>query len=129
MKIYGTIATAVSLFAWSAHADTYIRVVPTGGKLEIGRYATMNPDCSSVGYATLRVTNAPQHGTVTTYKGKSFPYVPANHPLHDCGMRKMDMMLADYTPERGYTGTDYFTINAIFANGSERTDDYQITVK
>jgi hypothetical protein len=35
----------------------------------------------------------------------------------------------DYRPERGFLGTDYFTIDAIFPNGQERAVDYEVIVK
>jgi hypothetical protein len=101
-----------------------------GATLVVGYYYALNVDCSPIGYATLRVTNAPQHGSVTTTrKGKEFPFFPSNSPYYDCNRRRVDSVLADYRPEAGFTGTDYLTIDAIFPNGIERIYDYQIVVK
>jgi hypothetical protein len=129
MKTCAAVLGMIGLFTSTAQAETVARAVVAGGRLELGGYSSLNPDCSAQSYPTLRVTNAPQHGTVTTRKGKTFTYFPPNHPLHDCNVHKVDGVLVDYRPERGFTGTDYFTIDAIYANGSERTIDYQITVK
>jgi hypothetical protein len=128
MMSRGAMFFAISLFATSAHSETFTRVVVAGGTLQLALFNALNADCSSMGYTSLRVTNAPQHGTVTTRKGKGYPNYGAG-PLRDCNMRKVDGVLAYYTPEPGFTGTDYFTIDAIFANGNERIEDFQITVK
>jgi hypothetical protein len=129
MKILGAILLASGLYASSAHASTWLKTMATGTTLEVGRYISVNADCSSTGYATVRVTTAPQHGALTTHKGKGFPYFAAGDSHYDCNMRKADAVLVEYRPEPGFIGTDYVSIDAIFANGGERMDDYQITVK
>jgi hypothetical protein len=129
MKLSVVVLLASGLLTSGARADSVIRVMVVGGKLEAQRYYAINLDCSSMGNTTLRVTSAPQHGTITMRRGKGFPVFSMSNPRHDCNTRKVDSMFVDYRPEAGFTGTDYFTIDAFFPNGVERADDYQITVK
>jgi hypothetical protein len=97
--------------------------------LEVGHYYSVENDCLSDGYATLRVTKAPKHGTVTMSQGTAFPSYPPNNPRSTCNKRRVDSMLVNYSPESGFVGTDAFSLDIIYASGGERMDDYQITVK
>jgi hypothetical protein len=129
MKTRAAILAAVGLCASSAQAFTFSGTIVAGAKHQVGQYSTVHPDCTSEGYATVRVTNPPQHGTVSMRKGKGFAAFPAGDPRSVCNTRKVDGVIVDYQPQPGFIGTDYFSLDAISAAGAERMDDYQITVK
>ena len=120
---------AVCVGATSAQAYYLSRVVVAGGTLELGFFSSVDPDCSTHGYATVRVNNQPQHGAIATKKGRGVLFALPNHLLHDCNARKADGVHAYYRPEAGFTGSDNFTIDVIYPAGIERIIDYQVTVK
>jgi hypothetical protein len=129
MRVTLAILAAICGSASSAYANMVTKVMPAGATLKAGHYYAVNADCSLMGYATLRITNAPQHGTLTTRRGKEFPHFPQGSPYADCNTRRVDSMIADYKPERTFVGSDYMTIDVFFPNGVEQTYDYQIIVK
>ena len=129
MKTCAAVLGMIGLFASTAQAVTLTRVVVAGGRLELGGFSTINPDCTAHGYPDIRVTNAPQHGAVASRKGQVIEFFSPNHPLHDCSRRRVSGVYVDYRPERGFTGTDYFTVDIIFPNGMERAVDYEVIVK
>lgn len=112
-----------------ADAGTITRVAPARTEIEAGRYTELNPDCSFVGYPTVRITNGPTHGRVIIRKGKYYPNYSSSNPRNVCNTRRVDATIIKYKSESGYLGWDSFSVDVIFVGGSERLDDFQITVK
>jgi hypothetical protein len=129
MRTFGAALLGAGLLATSAEATTIQRAVFSGGKIELWKYSTLKADCTSDGVPSLRITNNPQHGSVTTRGGLIVAYVPANWPLHDCNGRRIQGEMVDYRAEGGFVGSDYVSIDAIYPNGKELMLDFYITVK
>jgi hypothetical protein len=69
-----------SLIGFDASAQTYNKTVVAGGALALAHYASVNPDCSSRGKTTVRLSSAPAHGSVRLRGGPGlqlFPGLPA----------------------------------------------------
>jgi hypothetical protein len=49
------------------------RVVASGAKQRIGFFTALNPDCTSSGEVSVRITKQPEHGTTETAATTSFP--------------------------------------------------------
>jgi hypothetical protein len=81
MKTCATVLATIGLFSSTAQAITLTRVVVAGGRLELGGFSTINADCTAHGYPAIRVTNAPQHGAVTTRKGQVIEFFSPNQSL------------------------------------------------
>lgn len=115
--------------AASANAANIIRTIPAGGKLDVFAYGEVNPDCSLAGETTVRLQQSPEHGGVMTRRSKGFGFFPPSNPRSACNARRVAGVNVTYRPARDFVGTDTFSLDVIFSNGSERLDFYTIYVK
>jgi hypothetical protein len=100
-----------------------------GQCLRIDFITSINPDCTSVGYATVRPTNQPQHGTLKIETTTGFTTFPADNIRAECNKRRSDGVALTYEPEADYTGPDTIDVDVIFASGSFRKIRYAIEVR
>jgi hypothetical protein len=125
-----TTATAslllASLIGFDASAQTYNKTVVAGGALALGHYASVNPDCSSKGKTTVRLSSAPAHGTVRLREGRGFSFFQG---FQQCNSRRVEGVTVEYRPERGFLGADTVGLDILYPSGNERMYTYYITVK
>jgi hypothetical protein len=88
----------------------------------------INPDCSSIGVAAVRVIEGPGHGKFTIDKGTGFTSFPQENPRQICNRRRSDGMVMHYQPEAGYIGPDSLTVEVIYGDGASGKRHYAITV-
>jgi hypothetical protein len=122
---------ALAMGGAPALAQTFFNVnvtVPAGGHYLYG-FTSINPDCSLLGYAAVRVTTPPANGVVRAYKGTVFPNFSANNPRSACNGRRMPGTQIEYRPRPGFVGSDSFFLDVILPDGVEKTASYNVTVK
>jgi hypothetical protein len=122
----------LALLAWFASgsvagAQTITKTVSAAGVLKLSHYASVNPDCSVLGMPVVRISTAPTHGVVRTLKTSAFSNFTA--PFDRCNTRRVAGVSAEYRPERGFVGTDTFSLDIIYASGREQTESFVVTVK
>jgi transglutaminase-like putative cysteine protease len=105
------------------------RVASVGQKLRLEFLYSIQPDCSSVGLATVRILEAPQHGKLTVENGQGFTNFPKENQRYECNTRKSDGVIVYYEPDAGFTGRDSVTVDVIFASGTSSKRHYSIEVK
>jgi hypothetical protein len=105
------------------------RVAAADQKLLVGFFYDLNPDCSSIGYATVRITEQPQHGKVTMENGTGFSTFPQNNIRYECNKRRSDGVVVSYVPEAGFTGADSLTVDVILPDGGFYKRHYAIDVR
>ncbi len=105
------------------------RVVPVGGTLKGQFYTAINPDCSLQDYPNVRVVTPPGNCVLSFRKGKDFPNFAADNPRGACNRTRVPVIYVDYRPNRGFVGSDTFSVDVFFFVGSERTDTFKVTVK
>jgi hypothetical protein len=105
------------------------RAVASGGKLRLDFLYSINPDCTSIGFATVRIVEQPRHGRITVDNGTGFTNFPASNPRAECNKRRSDGVVVVYEPEPGYFGADSLDFDAIFASGSLSKRHYAIDVR
>ena len=88
----------------------------------------INPDCSSIGVASVRTIEEPKHGKLTVAKGTGFSSFPKENPRQACNRRRSEGMMMYYRPEPGYLGPDSVTVDVIYGDGNARKRHYAITV-
>jgi transglutaminase-like putative cysteine protease len=98
-------------------------------RLRLDFLFSLNVDCSSTGYATVRVIEAPQHGKITIENGTGFSAFPANNPRFVCNKSRSDGVVIFYDPEPGFVGTESIGIDANYASGSSQERHYIIAVQ
>jgi hypothetical protein len=88
----------------------------------------INPDCSSVGVASVRTIEEPKHGKLTIGKGSGFSSFRQDNPRQACNRQRSEGMLMYYQPEPGYLGSDSLTVDVIYGDGNSRKRHYAIAV-
>jgi hypothetical protein len=88
----------------------------------------VNPDCSSIGVAAVRVVEEPGHGKLTIDKGTGFTSFPQENPRQVCNRRRSDGTVMHYQPEAGYLGPDSLTVEVVYSNGASGKRHYAIRV-
>jgi len=107
----------------------YTRVAPTDQVLQLAFLFALNPDCSSLGYATVRVIESPKHGKLAIEQGTGFSTFQESNQRFACNKRRTDGVNVSYTPEAGYVGADSMLLDIINADGSYNKRHYAIEVK
>jgi hypothetical protein len=128
-RVAGRLATTscLGIFAVSlAHADVN-KSVAAGSVLLLGHFASVNPDCSPLGRTIVRISNAPAHGAVFLREGRGFSVFRGG--FEHCSAVKVEGVSAIYRPQHGYIGADAVGLDVIYPSGSERTENFNITVK
>jgi len=104
------------------------RTVASDQKLRLDFLYTLNPDCTSMGFATVRILERPQHGTITVENGNGYTGFPQNNPRYECNKSQSEGVVLNYEPEAGFVGTDSINIDAIYPSGSSQKRHYAIHV-
>lgn len=123
------VAGVALLTACQARAANVTKTVATGSTLKMGGYLAINENCTSMGETVVRMTSEPTLGTVKVFNGVSYPNFPYTNPRSACNVRRVPSTNLEYVPERGFVGTDYFTVEVIYPTGGDRTDSFTINVK
>ena len=89
---------------------------PSGGRTKLAFWTFINPDCSNLGYATVRETAAAEHGVLDISKTDGFGYWPEKNPRSACNKQRVPGVLIEYKAKAGYTGVDHVGYD-IFAPG------------
>lgn len=115
--------------ASAAIAGDYQKVVAAGQTLKVTFYLAIHADCTSIGDITVRVTQSPANGTVTTKKAVDFPnFAPTSDRAH-CNSRRVPSVQIDYRPEANFVGSDSVSLDVIYPTGGEQQDSFHIVVK
>jgi hypothetical protein len=105
------------------------RTVATGHKVQLDFLYAINPDCTSIGFATVRVIEQPKHGKITVDNGTGFTNFPQNNPRSTCNKTRSDGVVVAYEPEDGYIGQDSVNLEVIFASGTLSKRHYAVDVR
>lgn len=125
------IGCALALVATSAFADEFSRQARSGQRALMRAYANFNiSDCSPV-QGTVNVVTKPRHGTLSTVPG---PYtIDVNRftgQRSRCAGKTITGLNVYYVPERGYRGTDNFTLRAVYRAGAFSVlDSFSVEVR
>ncbi len=113
----------------SAHAADQVRTVPTGKNQRIDFFASVNPDCTSIGLPTVRLVEGPSNGVVTTDKARDFMPFPKGNIRSKCNGRRLSGLKLFYQSTTEFLGVDRVRLIVISASGGEREAAYLIQVK
>jgi hypothetical protein len=105
------------------------RTVAADQKLRLDFLYSINPDCTSIGFTTVRVLEQPKHGKIEIENETGFTNFPARNPRAECNKRRSDGVAVIYEPEPGYTGTDSISLDAISPSGFLSKRHYAIDVR
>lgn len=104
------------------------RVTVMDQKLRLDFWTSLNPDCSSAGFVSLRILDEAQHGTVVIDHGTGFSNYGRGDSRFDCNKRPTDGTAIGYLPNAAFAGADSVTVEAISPSGGAVKRHYQISV-
>jgi hypothetical protein len=105
------------------------RTVAADQKLRLDFLYSINPDCTSIGFTTVRVLEQPKHGKIAIENDAGLTNFQASNPRAECNKRRSDGVAVIYEPEPGYTGTDSISLDAISPSGVLSKRHYAIDVR
>lgn len=105
--------------------NSFKRVAIAAKPLKLSHYMSVNPDCTPIGTATVRVLTGPQNGSVSVRPGSDFPYFYRNNIRSNCNGRRVASQQLWYTG-RTSGSSDQVTVEVIYASGAARTSTYLI---
>lgn len=105
------------------------KVTVAGKSLRVDYHYSINPDCSSIGQATIRILEAPKHGKVEIRETTDFPTFKESNSRFHCNTRRVPVTQIIYVPTPGYSGQDNFKADIVYASGSARIYDYKIDIR
>jgi TonB family protein len=105
------------------------RVVAANQKLNLDFLYSLEADCSSIGFATIRIVQQPEHGKVSSKNGTGFSNFAKENLRYDCNKRRTEGVILSYEPTARYTGPDSLTVGVIYPHGTFQRRHYSIEVK
>ena len=117
------------LLATSAHAADQLRTVPSGKNQRIDFFASVNPDCSSIGLPTVRLVEGPTNRVITTDKARDYLAFSRANVRSRCNARRVSGLKLLYQSTTEFFGVDRVRLLVISASGGEREATYVIQVK
>lgn len=108
---------------------TVKRTALAGQTTRIDFANSLNPDCSVRDIPTMRLTDRPLHGIAEIRETEDYPaFLPQNiHAV--CNKQKVRGTAITYTPDKAYTGPDYFSFEIVYSDGTDRVIRIMATVK
>ena len=126
VSVAASVLAGLLLSVFAARADFYT----TGGQsVKLYFAASVNPDCSNAGTATVRITKQPEHGRVSIQQTRDFVFFRESNVRSACNRRRVAGVAVRYTAQRGFTGYDSVGVEMYYASGSKRWGTFNIQVK
>jgi hypothetical protein len=99
-----------------------------GDTISVAGGALINADCSVRKQPILKIIQAPAHGTAQQSSHSEFGRFAPTNPNYACNKVKIPGTYIMYTPNDGFTGTDFIIVDT-FLDGVEIDERVSITVK
>lgn len=96
----------------------FTRVAVADQPLRVAFAPHLNPDCSSIGFMTVRIIEPPKHGKISVENGTGFSVYLQSDLRYECNKRRTDGVIISYNPEAGYRGPDSVTMDWITPDGA-----------
>jgi hypothetical protein len=114
----------------SINRDITMQRYAVGGKKSIFTYYySLKMDCSPSGWQEVRLAKPPENGEAKLKEATAVINYSAPNPRVKCNSRSTKSMALEYTPNKGYTGSDSIEVELINDAGQRNTYTYNITVK
>jgi hypothetical protein len=123
------VGAVLSLLGAGAQAQGTHLVVRAGAPILVYKIASINPDCSSLGPATVNLVRAPQGGEASVGERRDYvAFIPGN-PRSACNRRKVAATEIFYRSAPGFSGYDSFSAEIIAPNGVAQTRTFTVEVR
>jgi uncharacterized membrane protein len=113
-------ATAAS--AQTSSLDREVKVAP-GREVRVGIYTSMRADCTAGPLPAIRLSVAPEHGTVTVRRAT----LKATN-VKQCLAAELPAVVAFYRPKADSGSDDRFELEVSFAAGRKQIQRFHVTI-
>jgi hypothetical protein len=107
----------------------FTRVVPSGTDQRIGFFTALNPDCTTSGDVSIRITKEPEHGAVKITTATNFPGYPKENLRNRCNQHKVKGMQINYKSAEKYIGDDALELLVLFPAGFAWEIHFDVSVR
>ena len=104
-------------------------VVRSGALINMYKVSAINPDCSSLGPATINLVEAPQGGQAMVREMPDYLAFPPNNPRSACNHRRVMATELFYRSAPGFVGQDRFSAEIIDGVGVARIRHFSVEVR
>jgi hypothetical protein len=108
--------------AQTTSLDREVKVAP-GREVRVGIYTSMRADCTAGPLPAIRLSVAPEHGTVTVRRAT----LKATN-VKQCLAAELPALLAFYRPKVDSANDDRFELEVSFAAGRKQIQRFHITI-
>ena len=113
----------------NAPAAPLIRGAVSGQRQLLISFYANAPDCTTLGYPTLKVAKAPAHGQVSIEQGTAIAGFGIDDLRSPCNGRTVPATVIYYTSETGFVGDDSVAFDRIGVAGVYAYHEYVIKVR
>jgi hypothetical protein len=108
---------------------TLQRYAVGGKKSTFAWFYSLKIDCTPTDWQEIKITKSPENGEAVLKPTMTLANYNAPNPRTKCNGKSVKSMTLEYTPNKGYVGTDSIEIESINDFGQRNTFTYNITVK
>jgi hypothetical protein len=106
-----------------------VRGALTGQRQVLVSFYAIGSDCTSLGYPTLKVAKAPQHGGVSVEQGTALADFGKSDARNVCNGKSVPATVIYYTSVTGFIGEDSAEFERIGVRGAYGYHTYTIHVR
>ena len=104
-------------------------VVPSETNQRIGFFSALNPDCTTSGDISIRVTKELEHGAVQITPTTNFPNYAKEGLRYKCNQHKVKGMQINYKSAEKYIGDDVLELLVLFPAGFAWEIHFDLSVR
>ncbi len=106
-----------------------VRGALSGQRQLIATFYATAPDCTSLGYPTLKVAKPPQHGQVSVEQGAALATFGKDDARRVCNGKSVPATVVYYASDPGFIGADSLAFDRIGVAGAYGYHVYTINVR
>jgi hypothetical protein len=116
------LCSASAGYAQTSSLDREVKVAP-GREVRVGIYTSMRADCTAGPLPAIRLSVAPEHGTVTVRRAT----LKATN-VKQCLAAKLPALVAFYRPKADSANDDRFELEVSFAADRKQIQRFRVTI-
>jgi hypothetical protein len=105
------------------------RAAASEQRVRLAFLTSVDPDCTSNPFASVRIAEEPKHGEATIKQDTGFTNFPKENPRSECNKQRSEGTAVLYRSEPGYAGKDSVVVEIVYVDGSASSVRYAIDVK
>ena|SRR5215831_2673540 len=114
----------------ATNRDYSIQRFAIGGKKSVfANFYSLKLDCVPSGWQEVTLSKPPENGEAKLVEAPAIVHFNTPNPRVKCNGKSTKSTALQYTPNKGYKGSDSIEVETISESGEHHTYTYNITVK